>query len=62
MNTNSERASEYIGKHCEYFRKGLPPTGEKYAVEYRGVLLVSNDTYELRQQLQALMDQIESRG
>ena len=62
MNTNSERASDYIGKHCEYFRKGLSPTGEKYAVDYRGALLVSNDTHELRQQLQALMDQIESRG
>ena len=54
--TNSERASEYVGKHGEYYAQGLPPTGEKYAVEYRGELLVSNDTYELKQQLQAIMD------
>ena len=54
---NSERAIKYIGRNCEYYAQGLPPTGEKYAVEYRGELLVSNDTHELRQQLQAIMDE-----
>ena len=54
--TNSERASEYVINRCRYYPQGLPPTRAHYAVSYRGKALVSNDTYDLVQRLQAIMD------
>lgn len=56
MNINSERASDYVIKHCRYYPQGLPPTRKHYAVSYRGKSLVSNDTFELVQRLQTIMD------
>ena len=55
MKDYAERASNYIGKHARYYARGIPPTGGKSAVEYRGAVFVSNDTYDLRLQLQVEM-------
>ena len=54
--TNSDRASDYVIRHCRYYPQGLPPTRKHYAVSYRGKALVSNDTFDLVQRLQAIMD------
>ncbi len=51
------RAQQHVIAHARYYPRGVPPSGHKYAVMYRGKALTASDTSELVDRLQALMEQ-----